>query len=226
MEQVELWLVAYSLSCRKQYRLLNSGKSSSITRERVTLLNKIDFAWNAQEAAWDRHIDDLRRFQTEYGHCHVPLGHPDYPKLGLWVKEQRSHYNLMKQGKTAHMSAHRAAVLDGLGFCWDTHEATWLERLGELIEFKAKFGTCLVPTNYPENPKLGTWVHHQRRQFKLFREGKPSHITQERIQTFERLGFVWSPRGRAYQGSSTTDGSSTSENDEALDSRPQKRLKS
>jgi hypothetical protein len=127
------------------------------------------------------------------------------------------------------MSAERAAVLDSLGFCWDTHEATWLERMSELVEFKAKFGTCLVPTNFSENPKLGTWVHHQRRQYKLFQDGKPSHITPERIQTLQDLGFVWSPRGRSSQASSTGEGSTTSDietDHDNIDSRPQKRLKS
>jgi hypothetical protein len=204
---------------------LNSGKPSSITQDRIALLNDLDFAWNAQEAAWDRHMSALCRFREEHGHCLVPLNDPDYPKLGLWVKEQRRHFTLMKQGKTSHMTLERASELDGVGFCWDTHEAIWLERLRELSSYKAKYGTCVVPTNYPENPKLGTWVHHQRRQYKLFQEGSPSHITRERIMALERLGFVWNPRSRSL--ASEGDSVSADETDLTnLDLRPQKRRRS
>jgi len=158
------------------------------------MLNKLSFAWNAQEAAWARHMADLKKFRADTGHTHVPLNHAEFPKLGLWVKEQRRHFTLLNQGKPSHMTHERVKELDLVGFCWDTHEATWLERFKELTKFKGKYGNCAVPTNYAENPRLGTWVHHQRRQYKKFKEGKPCHITEERIRALEGLGFVWYPR--------------------------------
>jgi hypothetical protein len=212
---------------------MKDSKQSSITPKRVLMLDELEFAWNAQEAAWDRHMKDLRQFRKENDHCHVPLQHPKYPKLGLWVKEQRRHYTLMKQGKPSHMMEERIDELDAIDFCWDTHEATWLERLRELADFKEQFGTCVVPTSYQENPKLGTWVHHQRRQYKNFKEGKPCHITEERIQALESLGFVWYPRDKSQSLSSPSSSdtgsvcSTDSERDLAsLDLRPQKRQRS
>lgn len=187
------------------------------------MLDDLDFAWNAQEAAWDRHMKDLRSFRAENNHCHVPLNHTAYPKLGLWVKEQRRHYTLMKQGKQSHMTKDRIAELDSIGFCWDTHEATWLERLRELSEFREKHGNCVVPTNFSDNPKLSTWVHHQRRQYKKFMEGKPCHITEKRIQALESLGFVWYPREKSSSSSVSLDGSDTEVDLATLDLRPRKR---
>jgi len=191
-------LASWVAEQRKQFKLLSDGKQSSITLERISLLNEIDFAWNAQEAAWSRNMNDLKQFRAKHNHCHVPLNHPEFPKLGLWVKEQRRHYTLLKQGKVkqSHMTIERANALDEIGFCWDTHEATWLERLKELTEYKRKYGTCIVPTSYAENPKLGTWVHHQRRQYKKHQEGKPCHITEARIKALDELDFVWRPRAR------------------------------
>jgi hypothetical protein len=179
---------------RKQYKLLCDGKQSSITTERVALLNELDFAWNAQEAAWYRHMCDLKKFRAKTGHCHVPLNFRPFPKLGLWVKEQRRHYTLLKQGRQSHMTQARAAELDEIGFCWDTHEATWQERLRELKEYQQRHDKCTIPTNYTQNPKLGTWVHHQRREYRKFKEGKPCHITKERIQALELVGFAWFPK--------------------------------
>lgn len=194
-------LASWVAEQRKQYKLFKTGNPSSITIERIRLLNEIGFAWNAQEEAWKRQIGDLLAFSKENGHCHVPLNYKKYPKLGLWVKEQRRHYTLMKQGKRSHMNEERVKVLTDIGFCWDTHEAAWMERFRELVDFKQKYGTCLVPSGYCENPKLGTWVQHQRRQYKRFKEGKSdSYITKERICALEKLGFVWNPReGRSLQ---------------------------
>jgi hypothetical protein len=201
-------------------------KQSSITAERVAMLDELDFAWNAQEAAWDRHMKDLEAFREQNGHCHVPLNHPKYAKLGLWVKEQRRHYTIMKQGKQSHMTQERTEELDSIDFCWDTHEATWLERIRELSEFRERHGSCVVPTSYTENPKLGTWVHHQRRQYKKFKEGKPCHITEERIRALEKLGFVWYPRDKNQSQDTMSSCSDCSDSERdlcVLDLRPRKR---
>lgn len=218
-------LASWVAEQRKQYKLLQDEKNSSITPRRIELLNELDFAWNAQEAAWERHINDLKRFKEEYGDCLVPLNHPNYPKLGLWVKEQRRHYTLMKQDKPSHMTEERARALDEVGFCWDTHEAVWGERLRELCHYKATYGDCIVPTNYSANPKLGTWVHHQRRQYKKYKEGKPCHITAERIRALESIGFVWYPRDRTrYPENNSSDSDTESEAElQDFDLRPSKR---
>lgn len=210
---------------RKQYKLMKDGRQSSITPDRVKLLNDVEFAWNAQEAAWVKHMTDLKHFKEQHKHCHVPLNDPTFPKLGLWVKEQRRHYTLMKQGKSSHMTEARCTELDSVGFCWDTHEATWLERLNELRAYKTAQGHCIVPTCYPQNPKLGTWIHHQRRQYKKYKDGKPCHITAERIRALDSLGFVWHPRDRnSCVATTTQDGESKAATDLTnLDLRPRKR---
>jgi len=221
-------LASWVAEQRKQYKLKKDNKPNSITDERISMLDELNFAWNAQEAAWSRHMTDLASFREETGHCHVPLNHPKYPKLGLWVKEQRRHHTLMRQGKQSHMTEGRIKELERLGFCWDTHEATWLERIRELAEFRALYGHCNVPTNFPQNTKLGIWVHHQRRQHKKFSMGKKCHITKERIQALENLGFSWCPRDKN-QANSDNFSLCSSDNEDRdlseLDLRPQKRCR-
>lgn len=68
---------------RKQHKLRMDGRSSSISQQRIALLEEVDFAWNAQEAAWEKHMRDLKQFKEEYGDCLVPVNHPNFPKLGL-----------------------------------------------------------------------------------------------------------------------------------------------
>jgi hypothetical protein len=193
-------LASWVAEQRKQRKLLIDGKQSSMIPERIRLLDDLGFVWNAQEAAWDRQLADLKAFQTKYGHCLVTVGHTEYPKLGSWVKEQRRHYVLQQQGKPSNMSSERAARLDAVGFCWNTHQALWLERFHELSEYKKLHGHSVVPTKCQENQRLGTWVHHQRREYKKFQLGKPSHMTAERIQALDSLGFVWYPRDGSKRG--------------------------
>jgi hypothetical protein len=187
-------LASWVAEQRKQRKLLLDGKQSSMIPERTKMLDAIGFVWNAQEAAWERHFCDLKQFRVEEGHCLVPVGHIEHPKLGFWVKEQRRHYFLMKQGKQSNMSEERASKLDSIEFCWNTYEALWLERFHELCKYKEIHGHSVVPTKCAENQRLGTWVHHQRREYRKFKQGKPSHMRKERISSLESIGFVWFPR--------------------------------
>jgi Helicase associated domain len=86
--------------------------------------------------------------------------------------------------------------------------------LSELADFKKENGHCNVHTN-AVNRKLGTWVHHQRRQYKLFKEGQPCHITEERIRALDDLGFVWRPRDTKRSSSEQDDDSAAKDDDSA-----------
>jgi hypothetical protein len=172
------------------------NKQSAMTQERIDLLNDLGFAWNAQEVAWDRHLNSFKSFREEYGHSNVPVNHHKYPQLHLWVREQRRHYALMKQGKNSHMTPARVEELDGIGFCWDTCEAQWSERLQELTDFQLKHGHCVIPANYTISPKLGSWVSNQRRVYKNSKDGKPGYMPEERIRALDDIGFNWSPRDK------------------------------
>ena len=51
-----------------------------------------------------------------------------------------------------------------------------------------------MPFRYAENPKLGTWVSTQRRQYKKFQQDpSTSSMTQERIERLQSIGFEWDP---------------------------------
>jgi hypothetical protein len=75
-------LASWVAEQRKQRKLLIDGKQSSIIPQRVKLLDEIGFVWNAQEAAWERQLTDLKEFREQEGHCLVPVGHSKFPKLG------------------------------------------------------------------------------------------------------------------------------------------------
>lgn len=68
----------------------------------------------------------------------------------------------------------------------------WINRYAELLEHREKHGDCLVPTFYAANKALGSWVFRQRQEYKRMNEGKKSTMSQARVNTLEKIGFVWS----------------------------------
>jgi len=60
-----------------------------------------------------------------------------------------------------------------------------------ILDYKATYGNCMVPQRYLANPQLGTWVHTQRRQYKLLKGGKKSSMTAEKISRLNSVGFDW-----------------------------------
>ena len=146
------------------------------------------------EKKWDERLLELRAFRQQHGHSLVPHTYPSNPQLARWVKRQRRQHKLMEEGKQSTMTPERCELLESLGFVWDSHQAAWSEKIQDLRRYQAQNGHCLVPSSYKANPQLATWVKCQRRQYKLYWEGRPSAMTPQRIAELEGMGFVWELR--------------------------------
>ena len=77
-----------------------------------------------------------------------------------WIRR----YKLKMENKQSTMTDERVRLLEEIGFIWDSHAAAWAEKLHELKEYAELRGDCNVPSTYPSNPQLATWVKCQRRQ--------------------------------------------------------------
>jgi hypothetical protein len=181
---------------RINYRFYTVENSSVMAAEHIRALDGVGFNWGTSKTdltvIWNARIQELREFKVQFGHCLVPLNYSADPKLGRWVANQRSSWKVYHQrGKPSPMTAERMLELESVGFEWRPNYDTWNERFEQLREFKVHFGNCLVPSKYSANPKLGRWVSKQRSMYRLCQEGKPSHITAERIRELESIGFKW-----------------------------------
>ncbi len=147
-----------------------------------------------QAEQWTEKFEELLEFRKLRSHCCVPHTFEENPSLARWVKRQRYQYKLKAEGKPSTMTDERIVALEQVGFVWDSHGAAWLERWQELVHYQQEYGNANVPSNHPQNPQLATWVKCQRRQYKLFWDGKPSNMNLERIQRLESVGFEWELR--------------------------------
>ena len=75
----------------------------------------------------------------------------------------------------------------------------WIQRYQEMVEFRDKYGHCLVPLNWPENQSLSHWVKRQRYQYSVKMEGKHSTLSDERERALEQLGFIWDSHAAAWE---------------------------
>lgn len=100
-----------------------------------------------QSDQWRERFEELRQFHQRYGHCLVPHNFVNNFQLAQWVKRQRYQYKLKhKMGRHSTLTDEREVLLQGIGFCWDSHHASWMEHYQALIEYRKVHGHCNVPS--------------------------------------------------------------------------------
>ena len=179
---------------KKNASKVTSG-SASVTSSLPTPSNCERYSRNDQSEKWTERYHDLIQYRAVNGHCNVPHKLESNQQLAQWVKRQRYQYKLKTQYKKhSTLTDEREALLNNLGFVWDSHKVLWDERFEELKVFKSKVGHCRVPCNFKYNRPLSIWVKCQRRQYKLYQMNQPTNMTLERIQRLNAIGFAWDPR--------------------------------
>jgi hypothetical protein len=185
----------FSLSTPKELSA-DSDALNDHGKDRASTVQEQQRCKTIHKERWHQRFEDLLQFKNEHGHAAVPHTYPPNPALANWVKRQRRQYKLQKENDrhnettTIMMTTERIHLLNTVGFVWDAHELHWRDKLDLLRMYHRKHGHCNVPANY-RNKKLATWVKCQRRQYKLYWEGKSSSMSPERIIELETVGFQW-----------------------------------
>jgi hypothetical protein len=111
-------------------------------------------------------------------------------KKVAWTEEEVSELQSYGEEVTYRLTDERRKRLEDVGFVWSAREGEkgteatggvgritrnsyddqWDSMFQQLNAYKEKYGDCLVPKRYKENPKLGTWVDTQRVQFKKLKK--------------------------------------------------------
>jgi superfamily II DNA or RNA helicase/uncharacterized protein (DUF2384 family) len=156
-------------------------KAGRMSQDQQRRLAELNFVWDPAEAAWEEQFAALAQYKVQHGDCNVPQRWPELLKLGIWVGNQR------RRKKAGHMSRDRQRRLAELGLVWNPEEARWEEQFAALAQYKAQHGDCKVPTRWPDDPALGSWVTMQRQV------RKNDQLSAERQRRLDARGFVWDP---------------------------------
>ena len=173
------------------------GYNDSRFRERIEILGpsvSLDAIRNSITAEcverlganWDEHFGELLAYKQTYGNCNVPGKWSQNRSLAAWVATQRKHYG---EGR---LSPERIKRLELLGFDLDPFDSNFEKMFAALSDYKQKYGDCNVPSQWKDNPELGTWCSTQR-----FNYVKNS-LLPDRFERLEKIGFVWRPINAAW----------------------------
>jgi hypothetical protein len=70
-------------------------------------LESLGLGWDSHSAAWEVRLSEHADHRKIHGECNVPQHHSENPKLGQWVRTQRSNYRLQLEGKRLQMTGPR-----------------------------------------------------------------------------------------------------------------------
>jgi len=85
-----------------------------ITPERVNQLENLGFAWNKNDADWEKNFSMLIKYHMDNDHYNVSK---EEPKLNNWLNKQRQEFRKYeKNGFSARMTPERVKRLKAIGF--------------------------------------------------------------------------------------------------------------
>ncbi len=76
-----------------------SRNDGTLSREKIDLLDRVDFKWHPGGHRWRENYLVLREYKERIGNCHVPQNWTENKVLARWVQEQRT-----KSGSTGHVT--------------------------------------------------------------------------------------------------------------------------
>lgn len=161
---------------RQMYKLRNQGKKTALTDDRVSALEEVGFEWA------------------------VPRGkEPANPRpQGQAIAAAAGHQSIMAASPASRGRPKKADGVVGVGSPTGTLRKTqtqkWNERYEQLKQYRADTGSTRVRAGKSKDDsysKLGKWCDHQRQLYRLRRDGKPSSMSDERIQALEDIDFQW-----------------------------------
>lgn len=115
--QLAQWVVNLRTMKRNQQK----GRWHSLSEERLELLARVDFQWDAWEARWMQKYQELADYVRINGKGSIPSMRTN-KVLRCWVIQQQKQYKQKLKGETAALNEKRKDLLDELGFPWPSLE--------------------------------------------------------------------------------------------------------
>jgi len=130
--------------------------------------------------------EETIKYKARFGKPNAPHTYvtPEGYRLGAWQSTQRVKY------KNNRISLVKFRKLKKIGFVWDPLGQAFEKGIQHSLLHKKQFGNPNAPADYvsPDGYQLRNWQNYQRYKYRNKR------LTQERIRTLEKIGFLWKPK--------------------------------
>ncbi|KAL7464756.1 hypothetical protein ACHAXS_005092 [Conticribra weissflogii] len=185
-------------------------RTMEMTEERIRLLENVGMEWDYSDRSGSggHRSQGHRVLRGHFVNADGASGEVDRAiEDGGMIGNRSGSRNRRKSGGPRHNHGHlnddnatdidagNASNLAGgnpaMNAAASVAEAEWKNRYDELVQFKNQFGHTNVPEPYQPNLALGVWVKEQRQQYKWLLRGKPSRMTNARVQLLEAIQFEW-----------------------------------
>jgi hypothetical protein len=111
---------------RHQFKRAKQGRRSTLTLERVKLLEQVGFKWDFHDLAWKENFERLQQFYRIHQHCNVTtcssgMSKEENDRLLNWCKRQKRAIRTFMKNKDAvgsRMNQMRLELLESIGFHW------------------------------------------------------------------------------------------------------------
>lgn len=172
---------------RREYRFYMQGRPSEMTEERIRHLDGMGFVWkvdkNRRGSDWDKGKSDA-----------------DVGAAGANASdgvEGSSKGASRKKGRIRKRKRRRRANYNEA----QTEEEEWNKSCALLEAYRSHHGHCRVGAacsdlSRPEAKRLKDFSSWQRKQYRLYVEGKESTLTEDRVARLNDLGFDWAGKGK------------------------------
>lgn len=160
-------------------------KSNKLLKEQIKLLEKIGIDWSPLDSQWYEYYNLAVKYYKENGNLFIPLKYvtANNINLGYWIGTQRRRYKAKK------ITKERIDLLEKIGMIWSQYDLQWYQYYDLLVNYYNAYGNSLVPLRYTtqNNEKLGSWVSHQRKDY------KSNKLSKEKIDLLEKIDMIWEP---------------------------------
>jgi hypothetical protein len=130
--------------------------SAKISPERISKLELLGFVFNAEDAAFEAGLDELRLFKSQHGHANVPIAYVAKSgyKLGTWCGNVRS-----RMKKTPDPG--RMNKLLELGFVQNPTAESWQRHFELCVDEVRRKGYVGSAAKAGTGEKIGAWLYRQ-----------------------------------------------------------------
>jgi hypothetical protein len=159
-----------------------------LDKEKIMLLNKLDFYWNVHDAHWEANYRALVRYSKVHGNCDVPL------KLRCFANstfEKRDIDNSFDTGGVNVVDEEEEEEN-----VEDKKEVMRKQRKGKRTDGKDGASKIVAMVASQESLNLGTWLRKMRHAYKHSKLSSSDVLLMEQIPNFtwQRAGSVRTPK--------------------------------